>query len=93
MPNYIPAPASGAPYSDCIWKVSQRKAPGAMSAMALTVNPVKPRVALLVEDLPPPSLGMLLAFVTAFAIVLCDEWVFPKASQDPLMLPFGATGL
>ena len=29
----------------CMKKVSQRKAPGAMSAMAFIVNPVKPNVA------------------------------------------------
>src|SRR5512142_1931766 len=44
MPNHMAEPAIGAPYSDCIWKVSQRKAPGAMSAMALMVRPVKPSV-------------------------------------------------
>src|SRR5262249_16777892 len=44
MPNHMLCPAIGAPYSDCIPKVSQRKAPGAISAIALIVNPVRPRV-------------------------------------------------
>src|ERR1035437_2525992 len=54
MPNHIADPAIGAPYSDCIWNVSHKKAPGAISAIALTVRPVKPSVALVVEDLSPP---------------------------------------
>jgi hypothetical protein len=48
MPNHIAQPAIGAPYNDWIWKVSQRKAPGAISAMALMVSPVRPRVGLVV---------------------------------------------
>ena len=36
----------GAPYRDCIWKVSQRKAPGAISAIAFIVRPVRPSVPL-----------------------------------------------
>src|ERR1700694_3020492 len=37
-------PAIGAPYSAWIWKVSQRNAPGAISAMAFIVSPVRPSV-------------------------------------------------
>jgi hypothetical protein len=54
----------GAPYSDWIWKVSHRKAPGAISAMAFEVKPVKPRVALEVAgcDAPAGGVGPLLIF-------------------------------
>src|SRR5215831_5433316 len=45
IPNHIAEPAIGAPYSDWIWYVSQRNAPGAMSAIALIVSPVRPSVA------------------------------------------------
>src|SRR5262249_15500818 len=44
MPNHMPCAAMGAPYADWMKKVSHRKAPGAISAIALTVSPVKPRV-------------------------------------------------
>src|SRR5579862_8693119 len=44
MPNHIDMPAEGAPYNDCIAYVSQRNAPGAISAMALDVSPVRPSV-------------------------------------------------
>jgi hypothetical protein len=47
--------------------VSHKKAPGAMSAMALMVSPVRPSVALLVEA-PPPLGDGVFAFVSAFAI-------------------------
>jgi hypothetical protein len=40
-----------------------------MSAIALTVSPVNPRVALLVDELPP-ELDVLLSVVDAFAITL-----------------------
>lgn len=64
-------PARGAPYSDCSWKVSHRNAPGAISAMALIVKPVKPSVALLVEDEPPDPDDLLIGFVSTFAICVC----------------------
>ena len=48
MPNHMSDAAIGAPYRLCMAKVSQRKAPGAMSAMALEVRPVRPNVALVV---------------------------------------------
>ena len=44
MPNHMPCAAIGWPYADWMKKVSQRKAPGAISAIALTVNPVRPSV-------------------------------------------------
>src|SRR5262245_24888926 len=44
MPNHIPCAASGAPYAHWMKKVSQRNAPGAMSAMAFEVRPVNPSV-------------------------------------------------
>src|SRR5689334_13511214 len=44
MPNHIPWAASGAPYADWMKNVSQRNAPGAMSAMAFDVRPVRPSV-------------------------------------------------
>ena len=53
MPNHMAHPAMGAPYSDCIWNVSHKNAPGAISAIAFTVRPVSPNVALEVEDLSP----------------------------------------
>src|SRR5271170_5316165 len=48
MPIHMAAPAEGAPYPDCSENVSHRNAPGAISAMALLVSPVKPRVAFIV---------------------------------------------
>src|SRR5512142_2223257 len=60
IPNHMAEPAMGAPYRDCIWKVSQRKAPGAISAMALMVRPVRPSVGRL--DVAPADVeGTLLA--------------------------------
>jgi hypothetical protein len=44
MPNHIPWAANGAPYALWMKNVSQRNAPGAMSAIAFDVRPVKPRV-------------------------------------------------
>src|ERR671934_219763 len=44
MPNHMLMPAKGAPVSDCGANVSHRKAPGAISAMAFIVRPVRPRV-------------------------------------------------
>lgn len=61
-------PAKGAPYSDCSWNVSHRKAPGAISAMALMVRPVKPSVALLVEEEPPDPDVTFVDLVSTFAI-------------------------
>lgn len=66
-------PAIGAPYSACSWKVSQRKAPGAISAIALIVSPVKPRVALEVEGLPPPPDE----FVGVCAFAMMFRLLFP----------------
>src|SRR5438309_7371925 len=48
IPNHIPEAATGAPYEAWMKNVSQRNAPGAISAMAFTVRPVNPRVARLV---------------------------------------------
>src|SRR5579864_4808635 len=48
IPNHIPDAATGAPYEAWMKNVSQRNAPGAISAMAFTVRPVNPRVARLV---------------------------------------------
>ena len=62
-------PAIGAPYSDCSWNVSHRKAPGAISAMALMVRPVRPSVALLVEDEPPVADVVLVGFDSTFGIL------------------------
>jgi hypothetical protein len=39
-----------APAADCPAKVSHRKAPGAMSAIAFIVNPVKPNVGFISAD-------------------------------------------
>src|ERR1700693_1505118 len=39
-----------APAADCPANVSQRKAPGAMSAMAFIVNPVKPKVGVILTS-------------------------------------------
>src|SRR5262245_50374334 len=47
MPNHIPWAAIGAPYALWMKNVSHKNAPGAMSAMAFEVNPVRPSVALL----------------------------------------------
>src|ERR1700736_3290568 len=44
IPNHMPAAANGAPYEAWMKNVSQRNAPGAIKAMALTVKPVKPKV-------------------------------------------------
>src|ERR1700752_4009977 len=44
MPNHIPWAAIGAPYAHWMKNVSQRNAPGAISAIAFDVNPVSPRV-------------------------------------------------
>src|SRR5437660_11905933 len=44
MPNHMSDPAMGAPYCDCMAYVSHRNAPGAISAMAFMVSPVRPRV-------------------------------------------------
>src|SRR6185437_14597667 len=44
MPNHMDMPAPGAPVRTCGPKVSHRNAPGAMSAMALLVSPVRPSV-------------------------------------------------
>jgi hypothetical protein len=41
----MPDAAMGAPYTDWIKKVSHRKAPGAIKAIAFMVSPVRPRVA------------------------------------------------
>jgi len=64
-------PASGAPYSDCSWNVSQRNAPGAISAIALIVRPVRPSVALVVEGEPPEEDVLFVGFVSTFAIYVC----------------------
>src|SRR5713101_6739814 len=45
IPNHMPQAATGAPYEAWMKNVSQRNAPGAISAMAFTVRPVNPRVA------------------------------------------------
>src|ERR1700694_1802682 len=44
IPNHMPCAANGAPYEAWMKNVSQRNAPGAINAMALTVKPVKPKV-------------------------------------------------
>ena len=44
MPNHMAQPAIGWPYCHCCAKVSQRNAPGAISAMAFIVRPVSPKV-------------------------------------------------
>src|SRR2546421_192271 len=44
MPNHMSDPAIGAPVWHCGANVSHRKAPGAISAMAFMVSPVKPSV-------------------------------------------------
>src|SRR5215472_13515184 len=44
MPNHIPWAASGAPYAAWMKNVSQRNAPGAISAIAFDVSPVRPSV-------------------------------------------------
>src|SRR5713226_10574466 len=49
IPNHMPAAARGAPYEAWMKNVSQRNAPGAISAIALTVRPVRPNVALDVD--------------------------------------------
>jgi hypothetical protein len=49
--------------------VSQRKAPGAINAIALTVKPVKPSVALVVEGEPPDPDVLLIGFVSTFGIM------------------------
>src|ERR1700744_1215573 len=57
IPNHMALPAMGAPYSAWIWNVSHKNAPGAMSAMAFTVRPVRPSVARLEGG--PDSTGLL----------------------------------
>src|SRR6185312_10251591 len=44
MPNHMDMPAPGAPVRTWGPKVSHRNAPGAISAMALLVSPVRPSV-------------------------------------------------
>jgi hypothetical protein len=61
-------PAVGLPYSDCSCNVSHRKAPGAISAMALMVNPVNPSVAREVVGFAPPD------GVGPFVIVFLCVW-------------------
>src|SRR5579872_2407179 len=63
-------PAIGAPYRDCSWNVSHKNAPGAISAMALIVRPVKPSVALLVEDEPPDPDDLLIDSFAIFYLLL-----------------------
>src|SRR5581483_377105 len=62
-------PASGAPYSDCSCRVSHRNAPGAIGAIALMVRPVKPSVALLVEDLFVVPDVLFVSVDSTFAII------------------------
>src|SRR5947209_2075404 len=58
MPSHIDMPAAGAPVRTCGPKVSQRNAPGAMSAIALLVNPVRPRVGLSVGVVDGSAIGL-----------------------------------
>jgi hypothetical protein len=44
IPSHIAEPADGAPYADCSANVSHKNAPGAISAMAFDVRPVRPSV-------------------------------------------------
>src|ERR1700686_3473931 len=57
MPIHIAGPV--APAADCPAKVSQRKAPGAIRAMAFIVKPVSPRV------------FFISVLVSAIGILLC----------------------
>ena len=56
MPIHIAGPV--APAADWPAKVSQRKAPGAMSAIAFIVNPVRPNVCFI--SLTFSAIGILL---------------------------------
>src|SRR5713226_7038567 len=55
MPAHIAMP-DGYTYPAWITKVIQRKAPGAISAMALTVTPVKPSVAFILGASGDPAI-------------------------------------
>src|ERR1700690_1519179 len=71
MPIHIALPADGDPYADCSAKVNHKNAPGAISAMALMVRPVNPKVGLVVGLFPPPGgVGSFVIFVGEF----CCFW-------------------
>src|SRR5690349_7718755 len=63
MPTHMDMPAPGAPVSTCGPNVSHRNAPGAISAMALLVSPVRPSVGL-VPDPVVPAVGGWAAIAT-----------------------------
>jgi hypothetical protein len=58
-----------APAAACPAKVSQRKAPGAIRAMAFMVKPVRPRV------------FFISPVVSAIAILLCDSFSISRTLE------------
>jgi hypothetical protein len=67
-PVHISPAVDTAPFiwADCNWKVVQRKAPGAMSAMAFTVREVRFRVLLI----PVVDCVLVVFAVSCFACIL-----------------------
>src|ERR1700736_4206869 len=81
MPNNIAMPAIGAPYNAWIWNVSQRKAPGAISAMALIVSPVNPRLPVL---LLPADCGVLVIMTPSRFLGRAEMLVAEAATVVPV---------
>ena len=83
MPIHIAEPADGAPYADCSSNVSHKNAPGAISAMALLVSPVRPNVGFIVPWAVPNWMEfrrfrlpqtLLLCFLAATMACLMGFW-------------------
>src|ERR1700675_3177890 len=76
IPNHMPDAATGAPYEAWMKNVSQRNAPGAISAMAFTVRPVNPRVARVVA-------GFSLSAIHISPSLLAVKHVFRRWFHQP----------
>ena len=73
-PSHMLLAPVGAPYKDCSWKVSQRNAPGAISAIALIVRPVRPNVGFIVVGFF--SDGEVADAIRLFSVLLLAIYVF-----------------
>src|ERR1039458_5773503 len=69
-PIHMDEPAMGAPYKGCPCSVSPRNAPGAISAIALIVRPVRPSVGFIVVGF---SDGELADAIVLFFIFYCSS--------------------
>src|SRR5580704_25869 len=87
----MPIHIAGAVAPSVAWgtKVSQRNAPGAISAIAFIVNPVNPRVACISTGLLS-AMGETLSFLlvwTATRLARGATWLVLQSSGLPFVLP------